>query len=365
VRLINTVPSAIKELLRMGGIPASVQTVNLAGEPLAQTLVDTLYELPHVQRVFDLYGPTEATVYSTFALRERGGRSHIGRPLPNEELFIVDKNMEPVPIGVPGELLIGGRGLARGYLNQPALTAERFIANPFPEAKSGPLYRTGDLVRYLPDGKVEYLGRIDHQVKIRGFRIELGEIETQLRRQPSVREAVVIADSDAMGNKRLVAYIVSHEGVASLREHLKRALPEYMVPSLFVPLEGLPLTANGKVDRKALPKPEAQATVHDQIEEPRSDAELLLVQIWSEVLDVPRVGIRSNFFDLGGHSLIITRILSRLKEALQIELPMKAIFEAPTIAEFALLVEEAVADQINRLTDAEVLKLEESLTVMS
>jgi len=364
VRLINTVPSAMKELIRMGGVPNSARTVNLAGEPLAQTLVDSIYDLPHVQKVFDLYGPTEATVYSTFALRERKGYSHIGRPLPNEQLYIVDKHLQPVPINVPGELLIGGNGLARGYLHQPSLTDERFIPNSFEGGQSSRLYRTGDLVKYLPNGNVEYLGRIDHQVKIRGFRIELGEIEAQLRRHPSIREAVVVADTMTSGDKRLVAYTVAREGAAvevgELREQLKQSLPEYMVPSLFVQLPALPLTPNGKVDRKALPRPESQQPAPDERDEPRSDSELLLAQIWREVLDLPQVGIRSNFFDLGGHSLMITRILSRLKEALQIELPMKAMFEAPTIAEFALLVENAVAEQIDRLSDAEVMKLEES-----
>jgi acyl carrier protein len=328
--------------------------------------VEKVYELGHVRRLWDLYGPTEATVYSTFALRQRGGRNNIGRPLPNEQLFVVDRNLQSVPLGVPGELLIGGAGLARGYLNQPDLTADRFVANPFDSKSSSRLYRTGDLVRYLPDGTVEYLGRIDHQVKIRGFRIELGEVESQLRKHPAVREAVVIADTDSSGAKRLVAYTVSPESPgpssSDLREHLKRTLPEYMVPSLFVQLETLPLTPNGKVDRKALPKPELDRSAVEMDGEPQSDAELLLAQIWSEVLDVPRVGTRSNFFDLGGHSLMITRILSRLREALQIELPMKSIFEAPTIAEFAVLVENAVADQISRLTDDEVLELEEAET---
>ena len=366
VRLINTVPSAMTELLRGNGVPESVRTVNLAGEPLAQSLVETIYQLPHIQRVFDLYGPTEATVYSSFALRTRGGRNQIGRPLPNEQLFILDQRLQPVPIGVPGELFIGGAGLARGYLNQPELTAERFTENPFGPPGSR-LYRTGDLVRYLPDGNVEYLGRIDHQVKIRGFRIELGEVEAQLRKHPQIKEVVVIADEDPSGNKRLVAYIVPNQqpgpAASDLRDHLKKSLPEYMVPSLFVQLEALPLTPNGKVNRKALPKPEIQPGAIGKISgEPQTDAEILLAQIWCEVLGLGQVGVHDNFFDLGGHSLMITRILSRLRESLQLELPMKSIFEAPTIAEFAVLVENAVAEQINSLTDEEVQKLDETMS---
>src|SRR5205814_454321 len=208
------------------------------------------------------------------------------------------------------------------------------------------LYRTGDLVRYLPDGNVEYLGRIDHQVKIRGFRIELGEVEAQLRNHPAIKEVVVVASEDASQNKRLVAYVVPKQQPgptqSELRDHLKQSLPEYMVPSLFVQLEALPLTPNGKVNRKALPKPEAQSGAAGKASgEPKTDAELLLTQIWCEVLGLERLGVDDNFFDLGGHSLMITRILSRLRESLQIDLPMKSIFEAPTISEFAVLVENA------------------------
>jgi acyl-coenzyme A synthetase/AMP-(fatty) acid ligase/acyl carrier protein len=363
VRLINTVPSAISELLRTKGVPESVETVNLAGEPSAQSLVEAIYELPHVKRVFDLYGPTEATVYSTFALRRPGGRNQIGRPLPNEQLYILDRKLEPVPIGVPGELFIGGAGLARGYLNQPELTSERFTQNRFDPNLGSRLYRTGDLARYFPDGNVEYLGRIDHQVKIRGFRIELGEVESRLRQHRDISEAVVIADQDHSGDKRLVAYVVGKQTpeptAPELREYLKRTLPEFMVPSLFVTLESLPLTPSGKVNRKALPKPDLQATASHPSDPPTSDAEVLLAQTWCDVLGLSRVGIHDNFFDLGGHSLMITRVLARLREALRIDLPMKAIFEAPTIAEFAILLENAMIEQLNGLTDEEVERLKE------
>jgi amino acid adenylation domain-containing protein len=362
VRLINTVPSAITELLRMNGVPESVQTINLAGEPLAQSLVEKLYQLPQVRNVYDLYGPTEATVYSTFTRRSAGGQNNIGRPLPNEQAYILDQHQQPVPIGVSGELFIGGAGLARGYWNQPELTADRFVADPFHPGSGQRLYRTGDRVRYFADGAIEYLGRIDHQVKIRGFRIELGEVEAQLRKHPAVAETIVVADQDHSGDKRLVAYVVLKSAAepAELRDFLKQTLPEYMVPSLFVALDALPLTPNGKVDRKALPKPEAQTrTTGGADDEPRTDAEILLAEIWREVLGVERVGIHDNFFDLGGHSLMITRVLSRLREALQVELPMKAMFEAPAIAGFAVLVENALVEQINTLTDEEVQKLDQ------
>jgi len=359
VRLINTVPSAIAELLRLKAIPDSVRTINLAGELLPQSLVEALYELPHVQRVLDLYGPTEATVYSTWALRTRGGRNNIGRPLPNEQLYVLDTKLEPAPFGVPGELFIAGAGLARGYLNQPELTADRFFKNPFSPDPEARMYRTGDLVRYLPDGNVEYLGRIDQQVKIRGFRIELGEIEAHLRKHSNLSEAIVVPDDEVSREKRLVAYIVPAQEpgptAGELREHLKQTLPEYMVPSLFVSLDALPRTPNGKLNRKALPKPDpliASAASVDQ--EPTTDAEILVAQIWCDVLNLSQVGIHQNFFELGGHSLMITRILVRLRDAVEVELPMKSIFEAPTVAQLAVLVESAMLVQISDLSEDEL-----------
>ncbi|MEG4280406.1 amino acid adenylation domain-containing protein [Microcoleus sp. MON1_C1] len=212
VTLINTVPSAIAELLRMDGIPSSVRTVNLAGEPLPNKLVQQVYEHNTVQKVFNLYGPSEDTTYSTYTLVKKGGNEPppIGRPIANTQVYILDAQKQLVPIGVPGELYIGGAGLARGYLNRPELTADRFIPNPFSNESGSRLYKTGDLARYLPDGNIEFLGRIDHQVKIRGFRIELGEIEASLQQHPDVRQAVAIAREDVPGDKRLVAYIVSN-----------------------------------------------------------------------------------------------------------------------------------------------------------
>ncbi|NJP19714.1 MAG: amino acid adenylation domain-containing protein [Hydrococcus sp. CRU_1_1] len=256
VTLINTVPSAIAELIRTKVLPKKVQTVNLAGEPLPHQLVQQLYQQENIKKVYNLYGPSEDTTYSTFALAQKGANSSppIGRAIANTQTYILDRYLQPVPIGIPGELYLGGMGLARGYLNQPELTAEKFISNPFARSK---IYKTGDLARYLPDGQIEYLGRIDNQVKIRGFRIELGEIEAVLSTHLQVRQAVVIARDNAE-NKRLIAYIVcaGKKLVCSdLRNFLKQKLPEYMIPSAFVLLEAIPLTPNGKIDPRALPAP--------------------------------------------------------------------------------------------------------------
>ncbi len=339
VRLINTVPSAIAELLRLNAIPESVVTVNLAGEPLSTDLVGAIYRRTCARRVYDLYGPTEDTTYSTYTLRLPDAPATIGRPISNTQVYILDERREPVPVGVAGELYIGGDGLARGYLNRPELTAEKFLANPFAEPGSR-LYRTGDLARYLPDGNIEFLGRIDHQVKIRGFRIELGEIESVLGQHPRVTQSVVLAREDTPGDKRLVAYVVASTeeapGIDELRNFLKQKLPEYMVPAAFVMLTALPRTPNGKTDRKALPAPDMnRPALRDAYTAPRNPLEQLLADIFQELLNLDRVGIHDNFFDLGGHSLLAARVVSRVRHALKIEVALRALFEAPTVAELA------------------------------
>ncbi len=335
VRMINTVPSAMAELVRMNAIPRSVITVNLAGEPLAQSVVDQLYAGGGVQRVFDLYGPTETTTYSTFTLCQRGGKTTIGRPIANTQIYLLDRHLQPVPIGVAGELHIGGVGLARGYHNRPELTAEKFIPNPFSAEPGARLYKTGDRARYLPDGNIEYLGRLDHQVKIRGFRIELGEIEAQLNQHPAVRAAAVLAREDTPGDKRLVAYVVARNesvSAAELRTHLQLKLPHYMLPAAFVMLKTLPLTPTGKVDRKALPPPEScgcdpvQAYVA-----PRNPIEEVIAGIFQKVLKLDRVGIQENFFHLGGHSLIATQVISRVRHVFDVDLSFRSVFESPTV----------------------------------
>src|SRR6185503_15801414 len=281
--LINTVPSAMAELVRLGCVPASVRVVNLAGEPLSQTLVEQLYEQSGVERVYDLYGPTEDTTYSTYALRGVKEAATIGRPIANTQVYLLDQWLEPVPVGVAGEIYLGGAGLARGYLKRPELTAERFIPHPYGEAGTR-LYRTGDLARYQRDGKLQYLGRRDQQVKLRGYRIELGEIEAVLQQHPFVREVAV-----TLHERRLVAYVVrSAEAngenlAAALRESAGSKLPEYMVPAFFVELDALPLTSNGKIDRRALPAPEIGAHFAKDYVAPRDNVEAQMASLWAKI----------------------------------------------------------------------------------
>ena len=344
VTLINTVPSAIAELLRINGIPDSVHTVNLAGEPLKTSLVRQIYETGTVRKVFDLYGPTEDTTYSTFTLRDTG-KATIGRPIANTQAYVLDRNLQPVPVGIPGELYLGGDGLARGYLNRPELTAERFIKNPFGQNSDDRLYKTGDLVRYLSSGEIEYLGRIDNQVKIRGFRIELGEIETTLSTHSAVAESVVIAREDQAGEKCLVAYFVRYQeqavSIADMREHLKEGLPDFMIPSAFVELAELPLTPNGKIDRKALPAPPSASLVSKtEFVAHRDDLESRLVKIWEEILGIQPIGVKDNFFELGGHSLKAIRMFAEIEEAFGKNIPLATLFEAGTVEKLALILRQ-------------------------
>ncbi|QSQ26379.1 non-ribosomal peptide synthase/polyketide synthase [Pyxidicoccus parkwayensis] len=346
VTLINTVPSAMAELARAGAIPASVRTVNLAGEPLPGALVQAIHQAaPDLERVYNLYGPTEDTTYSTWALAPRDGREpDIGRPLTGTRAYVLDTHLQPVPVGVPGELYLGGAGLARGYLGQPELTAERFVPDAFSGQPGARLYRTGDKVRWLEGGTLQYLGRIDFQVKVRGFRIELGEVETAVRHHPAIREAVVVAREDGTGGKRLVAYVVPHEDAAleaaHLRAHTQGLIPEYMVPSAFVVLEALPLTPNGKVDRKALPAPDFTATRREGFIAPRTGTEEVLAGLFSEVLGLERAGVHDNFFELGGHSLLATQLMFRVRQAFGVKLPLAVLFQSPTVAQLAQHLEQ-------------------------
>ncbi|MCG1040810.1 MULTISPECIES: non-ribosomal peptide synthetase [Burkholderiaceae] len=290
--------------------------------------------------VFNAYGPTEATVCATIWRGRRDMNSKvvpIGRPIANTRIYLLDAHRQLVPLGAVGELYIGGAGVARGYLNRPELTAECFVRDPFSGEADARMYRTGDLARYLPDGHLEYLGRNDHQVKIRGFRIELGEIEACLAKHAQVREAVVLATGEGSA-KRLVAYVVAQadEQLANtLRTHVASALPEYMVPSAFVRLDALPLTPNGKLDRRALPVPDVNAFVHQAYEAPQGELETTLAQIWSELLGVEQVGRHDSFFALGGHSLQAMQMISRSRTALGVSIPMRTLFEAPTLAALA------------------------------
>ncbi len=350
ITLINTVPSAITELVRVNGIPNGVKTVNLAGEPLQNQLVQQIYQQDNILQVFNLYGPSEDTTYSTFAAIARGTNTSppIGRPIANTQVYILNQNLQPVPIGVPGELHIGGAGLAREYLNRPELTQEKFIANPFSTDPQARLYKTGDLARYLPDGNIEYLGRIDNQVKIRGFRIELGEIEAALSQHPTISQTAVIAREDEPGTNRLVAYLVCDFAQTSqtltvneLRQFLKEKLPEYMLPSAFVFLEALPLTPNGKIDRRALPAPDLTQQLEENFVAPRTEVEQRLAKIWADVLGIQQVGIRDNFFELGGDSILSLQIVARANQA-ELQLTPKQLFANQTIAELATVVGTSV-----------------------
>jgi amino acid adenylation domain-containing protein len=345
VTLINTVPSAITELLRAGAMPKSVKTINLAGEPLKSSLVNQLYELPHVQRVFDLYGPAEDTTYSTFTLRNPDGPETIGRPISNTQVHLLDLDFQLVPEGVTGEIYIGGEGLARGYLNRPDLTAERFVPNPF--SSSTRLYRTGDLARYLSDGSLEYLGRVDHQVKIRGYRIELGEIETTIERHPGISQTAVIATAD----RKLVAYVVTRNNEAldliALRDSLQTQLPQYMLPAQIVPIAEMPFTPSGKIDRRALPDPGAPQS-GDAFEAPRTAVEEKLAAMWTSILELERVGIHDNFFNLGGNSLLAFQLISRVRDEFNVELPLARVFETPTVAALSNWIGEATARGLDR-----------------
>ncbi|HEX6349491.1 MAG TPA: amino acid adenylation domain-containing protein, partial [Candidatus Dormibacteraeota bacterium] len=294
-------------------------------------------------RVFNHYGPTETTVgVLTFAVngreRERHGVSPLGRPLPNVTAYVLDRRGEPVPVGVAGELWLGGASVARGYLNRPELTAERFLPDPF--TPGGRLYRTGDLVRWSDDGQLHFLGRLDHQVKIRGFRIELGEIQARLGRHPAVADAVVLARGEAE-ERRLVGWFTTRAGesvdLGEVRAWLREALPDYMVPAALVHLEWMPLTAHGKVDLQALPEP-PPAPVEEEYVAPGNPVEATLAEIWSQVLGLPRVGVRTNFFDLGGHSLLATQVVSRARDRLGVEVPLRALFEHPTVAGLAATI---------------------------
>jgi len=357
VRIINTVPSAIAELVRLGAVPQGVLTVNLAGEVLKRSLVEQIYQNTNVQRVINLYGPTEDTTYSTYAALKRGDPDEvtIGKPIANTRAYVLDERLQPTPIGIPGELCLAGGGLARCYLNRPDLTAERFIPDPFSE-RGERMYRTGDRACWLANGELRFHGRRDQQVKLRGYRIELGEIETALREQECVGQAVVIAREDEPGQKRLAGYVTTRAGKTypgsdALRDSLLRRLPEYMVPPVIVELDAMPLTPNGKVDRKRLPAPDAGRPSGSEYFAPTTATQEVLAGIWTDILGLERVGVRDNFFRAGGHSLLATQVISRVRELLRIDAPVREMFEAPTIDEFskALVRREAKPGQTERI----------------
>ena len=354
IDVLKIVPSHLQALLQseQAGQVLPRKYLILGGETLSPMLVEKIQELNPACEIVNHYGPTETTVGS-LTLQVKPYQKNdsvsipIGRPIANTQVYILDGHQQPVPVGVVGELYIAGAGVTAGYINQPERTAERFLPDPFvaetnPQAEPARMYRTGDLARYLPDGKVEFLGRSDDQIKIRGFRIELGEIESVLARHDSVKQAVVIAKEDERGEKRLLAYVVrrgeSGSSTEELRAYVKEQLPDYMVPAAIISLPKLPLTANGKIDRQVLPAPE-QIQTHAYIA-PRTPTEEVVAHIWAEVLRREQISIHEDFFEIGGHSLLATQIISRIRRILNVDLPLRKMFELPTVAKLAAEVEK-------------------------
>jgi amino acid adenylation domain-containing protein len=340
ITTVHFVPSMLQAFLEQEGLRescSSLKRVICSGEALPMEYQRRFFSVIGAE-LHNLYGPTEASVDVTYWACPRESRMStvpIGRPIANTRIYILDRRLQPVPAGVAGELHIGGVGLARGYHNRPELTAEKFVGDPFSGEPGARLYKTGDLARHLPDGNIEYLGRLDHQVKIHGFRIELGEIETVLNQHPEVQSSVVVVREDKPGDKRLVAYLANRNGGANpveMRQWLGARLPEYMVPAAFVALDALPLSPNGKVDRKALPAPDfGSAADKNEYVSPRTETEATVAKIWSELLGVKQIGVKDNFFALGGHSLQATRLQARMEKELGQKLPLAALFQHPTI----------------------------------
>ncbi|HEX7175844.1 MAG TPA: amino acid adenylation domain-containing protein, partial [Pyrinomonadaceae bacterium] len=347
ITVTHFVPSMLRIFLEEKGVEACerLRHVVCSGEALPAELVSRFYERCQAQ-LHNLYGPTEAAIDVTSWRCERGNDAQtvpIGRPISNTQIYLLDTDLRPVPVGVPGELHIGGVNLARGYLGWAELTAEKFIPDPFGPQPGARLYKTGDIARFRPEGQIEYLGRTDAQVKIRGFRIELGEIETTLSRHAQVREAVVLAREDTPGNKRLVAYLTLAPGaqvnITELRGFLQMSLPEYMAPAAFVFMESFPLTESGKIDRRRLPPPdEDRSRLTTPLVGPRTSAEAELATMWRELLGVERVGVHDNFFELGGHSLMLTQLASRIDGVFQVQLPLRVLFNVPTIVEMTTAI---------------------------
>jgi len=374
VTVLHAVPGLMREIV--GAVrrapekkPAKLRSLLIGGDLTPADLLSEMRSEFTGCEIRVLYGPTEAAIICGSERTEDNGQekySPVGKPIANTQMYVLDGRMEPTPVGVSGELYVGGAGLARGYLGRPDLTAERFVPNAFKGAGER-LYRTGDLGRWREDGTLEFLGRADEQVKIRGYRIELGEIEAALRAIPGVSAAAVMAREEQAGQKRLVAYVVGREGVAApsaaqLRVELQKRLPDYMLPSAYVELEKLPLTPNGKLDRRALPAPGGVRAEQGYVA-PRNAVEELLCGIWARVLGLERVGVEENFFELGGHSLLATQVMSRVRRVFGVEIPLREIFEAPTVAQLALFIQtaeddseevEALLRQVERLSKSQL-----------
>ncbi|NMG07610.1 non-ribosomal peptide synthetase [Brasilonema sp. UFV-L1] len=370
--LVKITPAHLKILSHLFAseqVNIQTQAFIIGGEALSEKVTSFWQKHAPATRLINEYGPTETVVgcciYEVGKQSLRGGDIPIGRPISNTQIYILDSHLQPVPVGVAGELYIGGDGLARGYLNRPELTQEKFVPNPFDfsKVKSMPLseakgqksklYKTGDLARYLPDAKIEFLGRIDQQVKVRGFRIELGEIEAALNTHPQIQQAVVIATEDIFDKKRLVAYFVSSDESLTtnqIREFLKQKLPEYMVPNVFVTLDTLPLTSNGKIDRFALPAPDKEITLSTEAYvKPQTELERMIATIWQEVLQVEKVGLYDSFFDLGGHSLLLIKVHNKLREIFNQDISILEMFKHPTVSSFAQYLNQEKSDYLSSL----------------
>jgi acyl carrier protein len=347
----------LEEMTNAGNVRSKLKRLRwllVTGEALPPELSRQWLRVCPQIPLLNAYGPTECSddvTHHVVDLPPAGSvaRMPIGRPIANMHMYVLDQNLAPVPVGVFGELCVGGIGVGRGYLYDPARTAEVFIADPFSDEPGARLYKTGDLVRYLPNADIEFMGRLDQQVKVRGFRVELGEIEAVLASHVAVRDCVVVTKANENEQQRLVAYVVMTQEspvlAGELRVFVKHHLPEYMVPAAFVMLEALPLTPNGKVDRQALPEPDISPELAGSYATPRTPVEEILTKVWSDVLELDRVGIYDNFFEIGGHSLLAMTIVAIVREKLEIELPLRRMFEEPTVAGLALVVEQIRSEQ--------------------
>jgi len=336
VTAMQATPATWRLMIEAGWSGSESLKALCGGEPLPLELANSLAE--RCDSLWNMYGPTETTIWSTISkIEEEATRISIGRPIANTEIYILDSHLEPVPIGTPGELFIGGDGLARGYLDRPELTSERFIDHPFVDEKGARLYRTGDLARYRGDGEIECLGRVDFQIKLRGFRIELGEIESVLEQFDGVEQAAVTTCGDGAAEKRLVAYVRGDGEFTpgDLRQHMRAHVPDYMVPFAYMQLDEFPLTPNGKIDRKALPDPDLDVSVGSDTTAPRTETERRLAEIWCEILGLASVGAHADFFDIGGHSLIAVRLTSRVLDAFEVKISLRDVFEIPVLNEQA------------------------------
>jgi amino acid adenylation domain-containing protein len=368
ITTIHFVPSMLRVFLEERIEEArSLRRVICSGEALTKDIERRFRSRTRAQ-ISNLYGPTEAAIDVSYWISEEEGEKQvipIGRPIANIQMYVLDRELGPAPVGVRGELYISGVGLGRGYWRRPGLTAEKFIPNRFGREVGGRVYRTGDLAHYLSDGNIEFIGRADDQVKLRGYRIELDEIKAALLQHEAVKEAVVLARGGE--DKRLIAYLVSrdHKGVASseLREYLKQRLPEYMAPSGYVWLEKMPMAPNGKLDRKALPEADETAVAREkQYVAPSGPIEESLARIWSEVLGVEKVGIHDNFFELGGHSLLLTQVVSRIRSEFSLDLPLRVLFDTPTIRQLAVVI---VAERLMETNSTEASDLLQELQQLS